>query len=346
MTFYESVYKHLLSRIDAEWIHDAVVGGLRVAGRIAPARALIESVYGVPPMPVEALGLTFDHPLGMAGGFDKEGECLAATAALGFNFVEVGTVTPRPQPGNPQPRIFRLVEDQGLINRMGFPGKGMEVLARNLERQRVPGLRIGISLGKNKDTPLADAHEDYTAGLRRLYALGDFFAINISSPNTPELRKLQSSAYLSDLLARLRAQIGDLAGEEKPKPLLVKISPDLEWHEIDALLDLCLQHGIAGIIATNTTRNREGLTGKNRIEEGGLSGAPLRERSNAVIRHIREQVGDKLVIIGVGGVFSGGDLREKLDAGATLVQAYTGFIYRGPAFVKRVMSEYRDSVRE
>ncbi|MBN1121555.1 MAG: quinone-dependent dihydroorotate dehydrogenase [Anaerolineae bacterium] len=345
MTFYEFTYKHFLSKLDPEWIHDAVVGGLRIAGQIAPARALMRSLYGVPSMPVEALGMTFDHPLGMAGGFDKEGECLAATAALGFSFVEVGTVTPHPQPGNPKPRIFRLVEDQGLINRMGFPGKGMDVLARNLERQRVPGLRIGISLGKNKDTPLADAHADYSAGLRRLYAPGDFFAINVSSPNTPELRKLQSSEYLSELLARLRAQIGELAGDDRPKPLLVKISPDLGWDEIDELLDLSLQHGVAGIIATNTTRSREDLRGKNRGEEGGLSGAPLRERSTAVIRHIREQVGNRLTIIGVGGVFSGDDLREKLDAGATLVQAYTGFIYRGPAFVKRVMSEYGDSIR-
>jgi dihydroorotate dehydrogenase len=262
-------------------------------------------------------------------------------SALGFSHVEIGTVTPRPQPGNPKPRLFRLTEDAALINRMGFPSSGMVAMVRNLRRIRGYDRPILISLGKNKATELVDAHQDYGDMLSVLYPYGDLFTINVSSPNTPDLRRLQTQAYLSDLLAAVAETLAELSGGRKPKPLLIKIAPDLTHAEIDALLDVALQHHVAGIVATNTTIQRDRLRSPNGSQEGGLSGQPLRERSTAIIHHIYHQTEGKLPIIGIGGIFNGDDLYEKLQAGATLAQAYTGFIYEGPAFVQKCIRGLR-----
>lgn len=343
---YRLLYRHVLSRFDAEWMHDAAVQGLRVLGGFAPTRAAIRLLCDPRPnsaddVAVHAFGLRFAHPLGLAGGFDKEGSCLHGISALGFSHVEIGTVTPRPQLGNPKPRLFRLAEDSALINRMGFPSGGMAAVARNLRRIRGYDRPILISLGKNKVTDLVDAHQDYDDVLSALYPHGDLFTINVSSPNTPDLRRLQTRAYLSDLLAAIAETLAELSGGRKPKPLLIKIAPDLTNDEIDTLLDVALQHHVAGIIATNTTTRRDGLRSPNRSQEGGLSGQPLRERSTAIIRHIYCQTDGKLPVVGVGGIFSGDDLYEKLQAGATLAQAYTGFIYEGPAFVRKCIRGLR-----
>ncbi|MCC7207440.1 MAG: quinone-dependent dihydroorotate dehydrogenase [Anaerolineae bacterium] len=335
---YRALYR-LLARLDAETIHDGVVAGLRTAGKAPPLRAALRALCGVPAddaLAVTAFGVRFAHPLGLAGGFDKHADMLHAAAALGFAHIEVGTVTPRPQPGNPRPRIFRLPEDGALINRMGFPGAGVEALTKRLER-RPAGLPAWVSLGKNKDTPLGDAGRDYTLLLERLYPHADAFTINISSPNTPELRRLQTREYLSDLLAGLRETAARLAGNAPPKPLLVKIAPDLDWAEIETVAELALQHGLAGIVATNTTLARDGLRGPARGETGGLSGKPLRARSTEIIRHLRGGCGDRLTLVGVGGVFDGDDIWDKLAAGASLVQAYTGFIYEGPTFARKAL---------
>lgn len=335
---YRTLYR-LLARLDAETIHDVVVAGLRIAGETSPLRSTLRALCGAPAddsLAVTAFGARFAHPLGLAGGFDKHADMLHAAAALGFAHVEVGTVTPRPQPGNPRPRIFRLPEDGALINRMGFPGAGVEALAGRLQR-RPAGLPVWVSLGKNKDTPLGDAGRDYTLLLERLYAHADAFTINVSSPNTPELRRLQTREYLSDLLAGLCETAARLAGNAPPKPLLVKIAPDLDWSDIEAVAELALQHGLAGIVATNTTLARDGLRSPARGETGGLSGKPLRARSTEIIRYLRGGCGDRLTLVGVGGVFDGDDIWDKLAAGARLVQAYTGFIYEGPMFVRKAL---------
>lgn len=339
---YPLLYRTLLARIDPERIHRLAVGLLQFAGDFAPARAALRAIYGpgeAHDLRVRAFGLDFAHPIGLASGFDKDGRCLRGLAALGFSFIEIGTVTPRPQPGNPRPRLFRLAEDRALINRMGFPGAGMEALAARLRRP--PGVPVGISLGKNRTTPLDDAVNDYIAALTRLYAHGDFFAVNVSSPNTPELRQLQHRAYLDSLLSAL---MGSLRALGSPlKPLLLKISPDLSWPELDDVIDLALAHGIAGIIATNTTTARPDLRSPHRAEAGGLSGRPLRARSTDIIRYIHRHTGGSLPLIGVGGIFTGADVWEKLRAGAALVQVYTGFIYEGPAFVKKTLRGLRAS---
>jgi dihydroorotate dehydrogenase len=338
---YQRLFRRLLTRFDAEQIHNLTLVLLRVAGNFAPTRALMKATFSPNPekLSVSAFGLNFDHPLGLAAGFDKNGLCLPALNALGFSFVEVGTVTPQPQPGNPGPRIFRLPEDRALINRMGFPSAGMHAVQRNLSAVRNRTFPIGVSLGKNKDTPLIDAHRDYCAVLECLYPLADFFVVNISSPNTPELRKLQGRDYLVDLLSRLSATRITLAENGKRKPLLVKLSPDLTLREVDDILDVGASYEISGVVATNTTTSRDGIRSAHQNETGGLSGLPLRERSTALIRHISQRTEGKIPIIGVGGIFSGEDACEKLGAGATLVQAYTGLIYEGPGFARKVLNE-------
>ncbi|MBN1312732.1 MAG: quinone-dependent dihydroorotate dehydrogenase [Anaerolineae bacterium] len=338
---YTFLYRRLLKWIDPEQIHGLAMLFLKVSGSVAPIHYLMSRVLSPPleSMGIETLGLTFDHPLGVAGGFDKDACCLPGIDALGFSFVEVGTVTPLAQPGNPRKRLFRLYEDEAIINRMGFPNAGMVKIAHNLHAMRYFKKPICISLGKNKATDLSLAYEDYVKVLQALYEYGDFFIINISSPNTPELRKLQTRAYLGDLLHHVQQSLREQAGEDKPKPLLVKIAPDLEDRELDTLIDLSLQHQIGGIVATNTTLSREGLRGANRSEEGGLSGRPLHQRSTEIIRYVYRRTQGQIPIIGVGGIFDGDDVWEKMAAGATLVQAYTGFIYRGPCFVKKAITQ-------
>jgi dihydroorotate dehydrogenase len=333
---YRSLYRHLLSRLDAERIHNVTLSGLAMCNA-APLRGLLALPFSprVKFPVIEALGLKLAHPLGLAAGFDKNGRAVGALGALGFSFIEVGTVTPRPQAGNPMPRLFRLPADAALINRMGFPSAGMVAVEQQL-RTRLT-LPIGISLGKNKDTPLTEAQHDYNDVLARLYPHGDFFVVNISSPNTPDLRKLQTREYLSALLGSLSEQVQQLAGGTMPKPLLVKIAPDLTFDEIDDVIELALLHGVRGLIATNTTSDRTGLNSPRRDETGGLSGQPLRERSTALVRHIYRQTHGSLMIIGAGGIFSAEDAWDKITAGASLLQAYTGFIYEGPTFARTLV---------
>jgi dihydroorotate dehydrogenase len=269
-----------------------------------------------------------------------------ALGALGFGHVEVGTLTPRPQPGNPKPRVFRLPQDQAIINRMGFPNGGVEEALPRLRRlaQRGAaerGFVLGVSLGKQKETALEAAAEDYIAVLRATYAFGDYFAVNISSPNTAGLRALQGRELLDGLLGPLMQARAALAEGEgrRGKPLLLKIAPDLESDELDAVLGAIDAHGVDGIIATNTTLSREGLTGEARHETGGMSGRPLAARATAMIRAIRERTEGALPIIGVGGIFDARDVREKLDAGASLVQVYSGMVYEGPGMAGRILRE-------
>ena len=334
---YRALYRHLLSRLDAERIHDVTLSALALVSRHPSLTHMLALPFSpsVDGMMLDVLGMKFAHPLGLAAGFDKHGRAIAALGSLGFSFIEVGTVTPRPQPGNPSPRLFRLPADFALINRMGFPSVGMAAVEQNLRIRPVPP--IGISLGKNKDTPLTDAYRDYNAVLAKLYPHGDFFVVNISSPNTPNLRKLQTREYLSDLLYNVSQQIQQLAQRGLPKPLFVKIAPDLTFEEIDTIIEIALQHGVRGLIATNTTNDRISLISPHRAETGGLSGRPLRERSTAIIRHIYRQTHGRLIIIGAGGIFSADDAWDKITAGASLLQAYTGFIYEGPGFARTVV---------
>jgi dihydroorotate dehydrogenase len=334
---YPLLYRHLLSRLEAEQAHTLALQALRTVGKSGVGRWLLQKLYtpvAGPGLSQTIFGQHLPHPLGLAGGFDKGAEALAGLAALGFSHIEVGTITPRPQAGNPRPRLFRLAADHALINRLGFPSKGMAVAAANLANwqqhsEQGPAC-LGISLGKNKATALTDALSDYAEVLRGLHSFGHFFTINISSPNTPELRQLQTPAYLADLLQGLQAVNTGLGA----KPLLVKIAPDLSLSEIDSLLDLTLQHNLAGIVATNTTLARPGLRSPLAGQAGGLSGRPLATSANQIISHIWRATNGKLPIVGVGGVFNADDLWDKLAAGATLVQAYTGFIYGGPLFVQ------------
>ncbi len=299
--------------------------------------------YRDPRLSVSLWGLAFPNPLGLAAGFDKDGLALGVWPSLGFGFVEVGTVTPGPQPGNPKPRLFQLPQDRAALNRMGFNNQGAAALAERLRRLRQRPIPIGINLGKAKITPLEEAAADYLASFRLLQELGDYFVINVSSPNTPGLRSLQAAEQLEPILSALQQE------NQGRKPLLVKISPDLDWPEIDRLLELAQTYALAGIVATNTTLRRDNL--KTRFlpghgiseprpilaEAGGISGAPLRERSTQVIRYIHRSTQGKLPIIGVGGIFTLADAMEKLEAGASLLQVYTGWAYEGPGMVPQLL---------
>ncbi|MFI5612870.1 quinone-dependent dihydroorotate dehydrogenase [Amycolatopsis sp. NPDC051903] len=317
---------------DPEVVHERTV---RLLGRVAPALGPVSRVYRTDD-PVTVLGLRFPNRVGLAAGMDKNGLALKAWPALGFGFVEVGTVTRHAQPGNPKPRLFSLPGSDGVINRMGFNNDGAEALARRLAAHGKLGVPLGISIGKSKVTPLAEAVEDYRFSLRALHPYADYFAINVSSPNTPGLRALQDKAALAELLAELRRTSAELGGAT---PLLVKVAPDLTDEALAELLDVCLAHGVAGIIATNTTLSREGIAPAEAhlaAETGGLSGRPLTARSLEVVQFVHERTEGKLPIIGVGGILGPEDARRMLDAGASLVQLYTGFALHGPGLVRRV----------
>ena len=284
--------------------------------------------------PVQLLGLRFANRVGLAAGLDKNGEAIDALAALGFGFIEVGTVTPRAQPGNPQPRLFRLPQAQALINRMGFNNDGLDAFLRHVRRSRreVP---LGLNIGKNAATPIEHALDDYLAGLRAVHEHADYVTVNVSSPNTRNLRQLQTDDALEQLLGGLadeRARLADAQGRRVP--LLLKIAPDLEPAQLDALAAALLRHRVDGVIATNTTLSRDGVEGLRHADEtGGLSGAPLRARADAVIAQLRVRLGPGYPIIGVGGIVDAAGARAKLAAGADLVQLYTGLIYRGPELI-------------
>lgn len=315
---------------DAEAAHEWTLRRLAALAGHPGALALLRRRYGIS-VPATVFGVTFGNRVGLAAGMDKDAVAVPAWPALGFGFVEVGTVTREPQPGNPRPRLFRLPASRGIINRMGFNNRGAAALADRLAelgaRAGPPGVPLGISLGKSKATPLAEAVADYVASYRLLREHGDYFAVNVSSPNTPGLRQLQDRGLLDELLAEL---VGD-------KPVLVKIAPDLAEPAIEELLEVCLDRGAAGVIATNTTLAREGLAGADRrlgTEPGGLSGAPLAERAREVVAFVHRQTAGTLPVIGVGGIMHADDALRLREAGAELVQLYTGFVYRGPPLVR------------
>ena len=285
-----------------------------------------------PALEKKLFGLTFPNPIGLAAGFDKNAEGVNVWPRLGFGFMELGTITPRPQPGNPTPRVFRLPAEQGLINRLGFPNVGMEEVARRLEgiklAKRWPKTPVGLNLGKNKDTPLADAGRDYVACFRRTRELADYFVVNVSSPNTPGLRELQGGQFLDSILGPLREEDPD--GKH---PLLIKIAPDLDEAQVADVVNAVEKYRLAGIVATNTTIDKRGLSVQ---EEGGASGRPLTAPSTETIRTVHRLTGGRVPIIGVGGIFNANDAREKLAAGASLLQLYTGFVYEGPLVARRI----------
>ncbi|RTI04289.1 dihydroorotate dehydrogenase (quinone) [Thermus scotoductus] len=321
----------LLFALDPEEAHELSLRLLSLWSERGPILEIPAKLLRVedPRLVVEAMGLRFPNPLGLAAGMDKDARALGAWWALGFGFAEVGTLTPRPQEGNPRPRLFRLVEDHALINRMGFNNQGAEEAARRLKRFRERGLPfpVGVNLGKNRDTPLEKAAEDYLEALRILEPYGDYFVLNVSSPNTPGLRTLQEGPFLDELLSKLRPATS--------KPLLLKVAPDLSFEALDQVVELCRKHGLEGLVAVNTTLERPGLKSPLAEEAGGLSGRPLKERSLEVLRYL---AGVKdLTLVSVGGVEGPMDVWERLKLGARLVQVYTGFVYGGPLFPRRTL---------
>jgi dihydroorotate dehydrogenase len=332
---YRLLLQPFMFRLDPERAHHLTLGLLQ---RLAQMPFLLKRWQPLQhaALQTQLAGLHFPNPVGLAAGFDKSATAVAAFPVLGFGFVEIGTVTPRPQLGNPLPRLFRVPTDEAVINRMGFNNDGATAVAQRLKilTRRAP---IGVNLGKNADTPLEQALNDYRAGLRQLFDVGDYVAVNVSSPNTPGLRALQSSASLRTLLSGMQDcnQALARARQVQPRPLFVKIAPDLQPSELDDIVEAVQTSALDGIIATNTTIGREGLTSVI-SERGGLSGRPLRQRSTEVIRHLYRCSRGRIPIIGVGGIFSAEDAYEKICAGATLVQLYTGLIYRGPCLPHRI----------
>ena len=332
--FYSAIRK-VFFKFDAETIHEMTIKALKSTGT-TPLRALY--CQNVPSKPVKVMGIDFPNPIGLAAGLDKNGECIPAFGAMGFGFVEVGTVTPRPQPGNEKPRIFRLPEANAVINRMGFNNKGVDYLVDQVRKAQFKGV-LGINIGKNKDTPEENAKDDYIHCMKKVYNFASYITINISSPNTPGLRSLQYGDALNELLSSLKAEQTALAEQYgKYVPIAVKIAPDLTEPEVESIAECLIANNIDGVIATNTTLSREGVEGLEHGEEmGGLSGAPVKEKSTEVIKLLAKALDNKLPIIGVGGISNGADAKEKIDAGAKLVQVYTGFIYQGPELIKDVI---------
>src|SRR5688572_427966 len=326
----------LLFRLDPETAHQFTLQLLRIGG-IEPVYSILRTLYSFPSKPVQAFGLTFKNPVGLAAGYDKNAVAIKGLSALGFGHVEVGTVTPKPQPGTPRPRAFRLLEDEAVINRMGFPSQGAKSVRNQLS---VIGnwrsVIVGVNLGKNKDTPLDIAAEDYVSLMKTFAPLADYLTINISSPNTVGLRRLQGREMLESLLERINVERETW---NLKLPILVKISPDLTEGELDDAIGVILEKGMDGIIATNTTLGREGLKSKNQNESGGLSGSPLRVRSEAVLRQVVKLVNGKIPIISVGGIMHADDAKRRLGMGANLIQLYTGLVYQGPGLVKRILEQ-------
>ncbi len=396
------ILRPLIFGLNPESAHSLTLRLLQLVGAVAPLRALVQAVYAGPARPVEAFGLRFRNPVGLAAGYDKDGLAWRGLAALGFGHIEIGTVTPKPQPGNPKPRLFRLPQDRALINRLGFPGRGADFVARRLAGGRPPGLVLGVNIGKNKNTPIEAAAGDYVSLLRTFAPLADYLAVNVSSPNTVGLRRLQARAALEGLLAELeharasyastsdvrpstapaapvplrdrtsfassnlpldpsashrdkpsihrhrsapletgvgRGTLHSAHGTLHPIPLLVKLSPDLTESELDDALEAIVRSHMDGVIASNTTITREGLRSPLAAEGGGLSGAPLAEKSTAMVARIVRRLDGALPVVAVGGVIGPQEASAKLDAGAALVQVYTGLIYAGPGLVKAILEE-------
>lgn len=333
--YYPFVRKALF-QLDPERAHEVTFQQLRrVTG--TPLEWLVRQ--NVPSKPVTCMGLTFKNPLGLAAGLDKNGECIDALSAMGFGFVEIGTVTPRPQPGNDKPRLFRLVEAEGLINRMGFNNLGVDNLVENVKKSHFDGV-LGINIGKNKDTPVEQGKDDYLICMDKIYPYAGYIAINISSPNTPELRSLQYGEALDSLLAAIKNKQQVLQElHHKYVPIAVKIAPDLSEEELIQVADSLVRHKIDGVIATNTTLDRSLVQGMKYCDEmGGLSGRPVQLKSTELIRRLAQELNGNLPIIGVGGIDSVIAAREKMAAGATLIQIYSGFIFKGPPLIKEIVT--------
>jgi dihydroorotate dehydrogenase len=330
-----------LTRHDPETAHTLSLALLAAWSKSPALTRILQQVWTVQDAALErhVFGLRFPNPVGLAAGYDKDGVALPALAALGFGHIEVGTVTWHTQPGNPRPRVFRLPASEALINRMGFNNRGAAALASRLQDMPRLPVPIGISLGKSRRVPLEEAVEDYCASFRMLAPYGDYFAVNVSSPNTPGLRSLQARDQLEALLAALQREARQLPGRAPP-PLLVKLAPDLQEQALLEVLEVCSNHGISGIIATNTTISRAGLH-EPINEAGGLSGRPLADMALQVVRFVSRETGGNLPIIGVGGIFGPDDARRMLDAGASLLQVYTGFIYRGPRLMRDINKALR-----
>jgi dihydroorotate dehydrogenase len=360
-------FRALLFRLEPETAHQLTLQLIRIGG-FEPFHSLLRTFYLAPPKPVHAFGLIFKNPVGLAAGYDKDAIAIRGLSTLGFSHLEVGTVTPKPQTGNPRPRVFRLVQDEAVINRMGFPGKGAEFMVKSLKGKqrnsffgggslrmlletttknpqpaaavRHNQMMLGINLGKNKHTPNEEAVLDYLELLQCFAPHADYLAINISSPNTVGLRQLQGRAALEGLLTQLDIQRRmEEKTLEKRIPLLVKLAPDLTDQELDEAVDVILRTNMDGIIATNTTIAREGLQSGRQGESGGLSGSPLRLRSETVLRQIVTRVAGKIPIVSVGGIMNPDDAKRRLDLGATLIQLYTGLIYQGPGLVKKILEQ-------
>ncbi|MER3546850.1 MAG: quinone-dependent dihydroorotate dehydrogenase [Rhodanobacteraceae bacterium] len=329
-----------LFKLDAEAAHSLTLYALGVVQR----SGLMRCVAHAPPQdfPVRAFGIDFPNPVGLAAGLDKNGEHIDALGALGFGFIEIGTVTPRPQPGNPRPRMFRLPQHEAIINRLGFNNHGVAALLRNVQRANWCGV-LGINIGRNFDTPNERAVDDYLFCLERVYPLASYVTVNISSPNTRGLRELQGADELPRLLGALRERHEQLASQHRArKPLLLKIAPDLDDAQMDAIARAALDAQIDGLICTNTTVDRPAIADDPLSKEsGGLSGKPLFEKSTAILRGMAQRLSDKIPLVGVGGIVSGCDAAEKLDAGATVTQIYTGLIYRGPWLITECVEEIR-----
>lgn len=335
MNIYQ-IIKPLLFSLDAETAHDFTLKSLNFFEK----SGLLRFYPAVPPCkPRQVMGITFPNPVGLAAGLDKNGAVIDGMAALGFGFIEIGTVTPRPQPGNPKPRLFRVKEAQGVINRFGFNNLGVDQLIANVKAAKFKGI-LGINIGKNFDTPNERAVDDYLFCMQKVYPYASYITVNISSPNTKNLRALQEKEALSQLLSRLKQEQLRLAGQHgRYVPVALKIAPDLEQEQIQEIADLLMQHQIDAVIATNTTLARDQVKGlENADEMGGLSGAPVRDKSTWVIKQLAARLNGALPIIGVGGILSAADAEEKIAAGASLVQVYSGLIYKGPSLVHEVCS--------
>ena len=332
-----SLVRPLLFALDAETAHHFTLGALRALSRAG----LVPSAGSTPPSCERTVaGISFPNPVGLAAGLDKNGDYIDALAQLGFGFIEIGTVTPRPQPGNPRPRMFRLPAARAVINRLGFNSEGVDRLVENVKRAHYRGI-LGINIGKNADTPLERAADDYVACLRKVYPLASYVTVNISSPNTQQLRELQQDTALDSLLGTLKAEQHRLADAHgKQVPMAVKIAPDLDAGRIASIAGLLRRHRVEAVIATNTTTARDGVTGLRHADEaGGLSGAPMTERSTRIVQELSRALHGEIPVIGVGGIMSGADARGKIAAGASLVQLYTGLVYRGPALVRECVAE-------
>lgn len=334
--------RNALFCLDAERAHDLTLAGLAAAPALAGWMGA-----GAPAAPVQAMGLTFPNPVGLAAGLDKNARCLHAWQAMGFGFVEVGTVTPRPQPGNPKPRMFRLPKQQAIINRLGFNNDGVDALVARVKKARSRGFEriLGINIGKNFDTPIEQAAQDYRICLQRVYSVADYVTVNISSPNTRQLRDLQQADALDDLLGQLQAERKQLCQQHQRRvPLVLKIAPDLDAVQIQAIARSLLRYDIDAVIATNTTLARTGLEGvQHAQEQGGLSGAPLLATANQVLAQLHQQLQGQIPVIAVGGVMRGKDALAKRQHGAALLQLYSGFIYHGPQLIVDCIQAWQDA---